>query len=299
MIKIGFSSAVCPGWDLETVVEHAASMGYDGVELRGLRGELDLPLLPRIAAHPEGVRELFRKHKVELVCLGSSASLDSKRPAEVARQKAALIEFIELASRLGCPNVRLFIGEVQRRDDPRLALARISEALLSLAPVAARRGVTLLVENGGDFCGSADLWFVIDSVDHPAVRCCWNQCNAMTLGERPTNSVPRLGGKIGLVHLCDAAFDEQGVLLDYKPLGQGDTEVAKQIELLRGLIYDRYVVFEWPKLWVDSLPAPEAVLPDAAAFLRGRIAEKQPILSAYKGDKNAPKLAARQAAAPA
>jgi sugar phosphate isomerase/epimerase len=299
MMKIGFSTAVCPGWDLETVVAQAAAMGFDGVELRGLRGELHLPLLPELAAHPRGVRESFEKNKVELVCLGSSVKLDSKAAAEVARQKAVLTEFLELAERLGCPLVRLFVGEVQRRDDPRLALARIAEALSSMAPVAARHGVTLLVENGGDFPGSADLWYLIDAVNHFAVRACWNQCHAMTLRERPTNSIPRLGHKIGLVHLCDADFDGQGVLLDYRPLGQGHVEVARQIELLRGLIFERYLVFEWPKLWVDSLPAPESVLPGVAAFLKERLAEKQPILSAYKGDKNAPRLSPRAAGAPA
>ena len=118
----------------------------------------------------------------------------------------------------------------------------------------------------------------------------------MTVGERPTNSMPRLGHKIGLVHLADADFDEQGILRDYKPLGQGQTEVARQIELLKGLIYDRYLVFEWPKMWVDSLPAPETVLPDVAKFLRQRLEEKHVILSAYKGDKHAPRLASRETA---
>ena len=41
------------------------------------------------------------------------------------------------------------------------------------------------------------------------------------------------------------------------------------------------------------MPAPELVLPKVAKFLRETIDTKQPILSAYKGDKNAPKLASR------
>ena len=162
---------------------------------------------------------------------------------------------------------------------------------MSLVPVASRFHVTLLVENGGDFPSSRDLWFLIDAVSHPAVLCCWNQLSAMSGGERPTNSIPRLGNKIGLVHLCDATFDEQGVLLEYKPLGEGNAEIARQIELLRGIIYDRYLMFEWPKLWVDTLPAPDAALPAAVKFLRERVEDRQPVLSAYKGDKQAPKMA--------
>ncbi len=293
MMKIGFSSLVCPGWDLETIVTQAQACGFDGVELRGLRGELHLPLIPALAGQPDRLRRLLDEHNVELFCLGTSATLDSRRRTELARQKTTIIEFIELAADLGCPYVRLYVGEVQRRDHHRKALARVAEALISLVPVASRHDVTLLVENGGDFPGSDDLWFLIDAVGHPAVRCCWNQCHAMTVGERPTSSIPRLGNKIGLVHVCDATFDDQGVLLDYKPPGEGDVEIARLIELLKGIIYDRCLVFEWPKMWVESLPTPQAVLPQVARFLRERVEEKQPILSAYKGDKHAPKMAPR------
>lgn len=293
MMKTGFSSLVCPGWDLKTILTQAQTCGFDGVELRGLRGELHLPLVPELAARPDRVRGLLDEHHVELVCLGTSATLDSRRREEVAGQKAAIIEFIELAAQLGCPYVRLYVGEAQPRDHHRGALPRIAEALTALVPVASRHDVTLLVENGGDFPGSDDLWHLLDAVSHPAVRCCWNQCNAMSLGERATTSLPRLSNKIALVHICDAAFDDHGVLLDYKPLGEGDVQIARQIELLKGLIYDGYLMFEWPKMWVESLPAPETVLPDVAEFLRECVNAKQSVLTAYKGDKHAPQLASR------
>ena len=291
MIKIGFSSLACPGWDLETIVTNAASMGFDGVELRGVRGELQLPVVPELARSAEHTRALFRDNNVELVCLASSSSLDSKNTRELARNTSSLVEFIELAESLGCPYVRFFIGEVGRRDHRRAALGRIAAALTSVVPIAQRHGVTLLIENGGDFPGSEDLWFLVDSVGHPALRCCWNQCHALTGGERPTISMPRLGNKIGLVHVCDAAFDDQGVLLEYRTIGEGDAEIATQINLLRGMVYNRYIVFEWPKLWDNSLEAPETVLPGAVKFLRERVEEKQAVLSAYKGDKCAPSFA--------
>lgn len=292
-MKIGFSSLACPGWDLETIVTSASEMGFDGVELRGLRGELHLPLVPELAGDPRATAAVFRQHGVELVCLASSVTLDSRRREEVARQKGILTEFVELAAKLECRFVRLFAGEVQRLDNHRAALARIAEALRSVAPIASRCGVTLLLENGGDFATSEDIWFLIDAADSPAVRCCWNQCNAKVHLERPTNSIPRLAGKLGMVHVCDATFESAGVLSEYKPPGEGDTEIARQIELLRGVAYDRYLVFEWPAMWVESLSAPEVVLPEVAKYLRERVDHRQPVLTAYKGDKYAPKLATR------
>lgn len=290
-MKIGFSSLVCPQWNLETIVNIASEYGFDGVELRGLLGEFHLPLAPELAGDPPRVKALFAQNNVELVCLGTSATLDSRRPREVIKHKAAVREFMELAAELDCPYVKLYVGEVQRWDTRHATLARIADALASLVPAAVRYNVNLLVENGGDFPGSEALWYLIDSVAHPAVRCCWNPCNAMTLRERATISVPRLGQKIAMVHVCDATFDERGVLGEYKPLGEGDVGIARLIELLKGVVYRKYLMFEWPKRWVESLPAPDAILPQTAKFLKERIEEKQSVLTAYKGDKNAPKLA--------
>ena len=124
-----------------------------------------------------------------------------------------------------------------------------------------------------------------------------NEVAAMANRERPTVSIPRLVGKIGFVHVCDAAFSEQGVLREYKPLGQGDAEVARQIELLKGLLYDGYLVFEWPKTLVDTLPEPQVALPKALEFLRERLDAEEAVLSAYKGDKRPVKMASLPAGA--
>ena len=72
--------------------------------------------------------------------------------------------------------------------------------------------------------------------------------------------------------------------------------MAKQIELLKGLAYDGYVVFEWPKLWIESLPDADTVLPSVARFLRECVDSQQAVLSAYKNDKNKPRMSARPAA---
>lgn len=292
-MKIGFSSLVCPTWNLETIASQASALGFAGVELRGLQGELHLPLAPELAADPDRVRRRFAERHVELVCLGSSGALSTKNKRESAKERSTVIEYLELAARLGCPYVRVFAGQVERWDHSRAALSRVADALLSLVAPASRLGVTLLVENNGDFSDSADLWFLMDAVAHPAIQCCWNQCNAMTLRERATISIPRLRSKIAMVHVCDAQIDENGVLGKYTPLGEGSVEVRREIELLKGVGFSGYLMFEWPKLWVDTLPAPEAALPAAAAFLKEALESKQAILSAYKGDKNAPKFAAQ------
>ena len=290
-MKMGFSSLVCPEWDLDTIIRRAPEMGFEGVELRGLGGQMDLPRVRELAGDPEQVRRRFAEAKLELVCLGTSVHLDSCLERELAEEKAVITENIELAAKLGCPYVRIFAGEIQQLDNERFALSRIAEQVASLVPVAARHNVTVLVENGGDFPGSDALWFMIDAARHPAVQACWNQGHALTVRERPTISIPRLNSRIGMVHVCDAEFDERGTLLEYKLPGRGHAEVAKQIELLKGVLYDGYLVFEWPKATVETLPEPETALPEVATFLRQCIDAEQNVLTAYKGDKRKVTLA--------
>ena len=64
----------------------------------------------------------------------------------------------------------------------------------------------------------------------------------------------------------------------------------RAIDLLRGVVYRGYLVFEWPKLWVPSLAAPDTVLPAVAEFLRARLDHRDAVLSAYKTDKHKPNL---------
>jgi sugar phosphate isomerase/epimerase len=292
-MKIGFSTRVCPQWDLGTVVTNAAKWGFDGIELHTLRGESHLPLLPELAADTGEVRRLFADNGVECVGLSTSATLGSRNRRTVAEQKGVVIEFAELAAQIGAPYVRLGAGTANRLEPRQTVLARIAEELSSLAAVVSRLGVTLLIENDGTFRGSAHMWYLIDAVGHTAVRCCWNQCHAMTVLEGPTRSIPRLGSRIGLVHLCDASIDSSGTLIEHKPLGQGDIQIARQIDLLRGVMYDRYLMVEWPGE-VRSFADADSALPDAAAFLKETRDAEPNVLSAYKGDKYAVKMAERQ-----
>ena len=294
-MKVGFSTLACPEWDLEKIVTQGSALGYDGVEIRGLRGELDLPLVPEIAGQPERTRALFAEHKLELLCLGCSATLDAKGRADLAKQRASLIEHIELAGALGCPFVRILAGEVQRWDHERAVTSRVASALVEMVPVASRHGVTILIENGGDLRGSEALWFIVDAVSHPSVRACWSQFHGAAIGERPTISIPRLGQKMEMVHLCDGVF-ENGMLADYAALGEGTTEIDRQIQFLRGIAFNGYLVFEWPKLWVHSLGEPDDVLPAALEYIRSQLAIEQKVLTAYKTDKRPAKFAPRGSA---
>lgn len=289
-MKIGFSSMVCPDWDLPTIVANAAAMKFDAVELRGLQGQLNLPSCPPLAAEPETTKALFAEAGVQLACLGTSASFTSSNPREVAKAQAEVRDYIELAASLNCPAVRVFAGELPRGGERHKTQARVADALRQLAPFAAKHHVEILVENQGDFARSKDLWFLIDAVSAPGVKCCWNPAYGLIVNERPTISIPRLGKRIRMAHITDIKLAGPGELESYVEPGTGDVELARMIDLLRGVGFAGTLVFEWPKLWVASLAEPDKILPKVQAFLTKCINAVEKPLSAYKGDKNVPTL---------
>ena len=295
-IKVGFSSTACPEWDLKTMVQRAKDLGYDGFELRALAGESHLPAAGELADDPGAVRSMMAAAGVELVCLGSSASFETSSAREAEGHSRRLIETIELAGRLGCPYVRIQMGRAFGGEH-RGTLSRVVAHVGELAPIAARHGTTILVENAGHFTNSEDLWFAVDAVAHPGVRGCWNTLNARVRGERPTTSVPRLGRTLKLVHIADGRFDRQGRFLGHELPGQGDVELDRAIQLLKGVCYQGWLVFDWP-VAAPTSGDPDGVLPGVLDFLRGELAAKQEVLSAYKGDKRPPNFHAPPAVQP-
>ena len=295
IMKIGLSSSVCPEWDLQTFVSRAAEAGFDGIELAGLQSKPYALQVPEVADNPEKVRELCTARNLELIGLSTPLTFESKKRAEVEAHKADLKRFMGLAGLLGARFVRCGMGKVGFSDTRRHALGRIAEQVASLVPLAAETGVTLLIENSGDFVTARDVWFAVDAAGHAAVQCCWNQCHALTRFEHATISLPQIAQKVGLVHLADCVFE--GGVAQYRPLGQGNAEIALQVELLTGLVYDGYVVLGRPEFPLQSTPEPGAELAEAVQYLRGLLAVERNPLSAYKSDKRPVKLALRATAA--
>lgn len=291
-MKLGFSTAICPDWDLDTIIDRAGAFGYDTVELCNLQGEPHLPASMTLTRNAEVVASKFRDGGVEPVCLATRNCFHWKDPHQVALHQTEVREVLALAGGLGCPFVRVFAGDLLRGRHKDHVQAQVIRALRELAPVAAACRTTLVLENGGGFGGSRDTWFVLDAVNHPAVRCCWNPRQARLSGDRDSLAVPRLGRWVAMTRVTPARLDGS-----HSPDGAStdpsDPEIERCLDLLRGLGDDGPLI-------VDAPPDPHAGLADAASVLPAVLADLRavlerraatPVLTAYKGDKNAPKFA--------
>lgn len=294
-MNVAFSTAGYPHWDVTAVIEKAAAYGFDAVELRSLPAQLHMPLAEELNRQSAALVAAAEAKRVRILCLATHAVFSERDGRLLDANKAHVIEQIVLASRLGCPYVRVLAGTLpdlpirllgkERRDS---TIVRIARALHGLGMQAAAKGVTLLVQNSGDFCESADLWQIVEAADSPGVRCAWNSMAARSVGEMATTAIPRLASRLKLVHIADGRFDGQHRLIERTALGEGELDVYGTIQLLRGIAYRGTIVFDHPTVWAAE-PTADAQLDAAAKTLRAMLDEKPVPLTAYKGDKFPPR----------
>lgn len=123
-MKLAFSTLGCPGWSLDRVVDAAVLYGFEGVELRGIAGELDIRKSPDFSA--DGVsrsRVMFEDAGIRIISVDCSARLSYVEVDEIHRNMQEAKDYIVLASEVGaaCARLRrLHSGrcDTRRRDPP-------------------------------------------------------------------------------------------------------------------------------------------------------------------------------------
>src|SRR5256884_2557025 len=107
-LPIGFSTLGCPTWSWLKILDFAEQNGFAAVELRGLEGMMDLPSRPEFAdGQIEQSKKDVASRGLRISCVSSSANMHDTGQ-EHEKQLADARRFIDLASRLGAPYVRVF-----------------------------------------------------------------------------------------------------------------------------------------------------------------------------------------------
>lgn len=240
-MKYAFMSFSCPKARFGEMIALAREFGYDGVE-------------PRIdAEHRHGVelgakpakRQEFRRQAeaegVAVCCIATSCRFADPKTAPGFLEE--LRGAIDLAADLGAPAIRVFggkLGENLGRDD---AVSLVAESLASAADQAADRGVTLCMETHDEWTDPLHVRAVMQQVNHPAVAVNWDVIHPVrSSGCTIDQAFEILRPWICHVHFHDARKDTGFKLC---PVGSGDIDHARAVELLKGLPYQGYLSGEW------------------------------------------------------
>lgn len=267
--KIAFSTLGCPKWSLDQVIEFAVSHSYDGVELRGLQGQLDLTKCPEFSSVEAilATRKKFRKKRLKIVNLGSSASLHHADAAILQKNIREAKQFIDLAAKLDCPYVRVFPNNLPKEEPKEKTLERIASALKELGQYAGGKGVTVLMETHGDVVYTKDIMRVMELTNHPSVGLVWDVVNMWSITkEDPLEVYAALKPYIKHTHLKDISFDVDKIR--YVLFSNGVAPVLKAIDLLRRDHFKGFYSFEWEKLWHPEIEEPAIAFADFSKKIR-------------------------------
>src|ERR1700716_1063354 len=98
-LPLAFSTLGCPAWEWKKILEFAGQHGFAAIELRGLEGNLDLPVHPIFAAERiEQTKREIRASKLRIACVSSSANLYVADPEKRAKELGDARRFIDLAT---------------------------------------------------------------------------------------------------------------------------------------------------------------------------------------------------------
>jgi sugar phosphate isomerase/epimerase len=272
-LPIAFSTLGCPLWSWKAILEAADRLGYGGVELRGVAGEMDLPKVPELSGSrlAETKKDLAALGIV-ISDLGASSRMHEKDPAVREKQVDEGRRFIDLAQALSVPYVRMFGDKLPPEEPKEEVMKRVVEGFQQMAAYAKPAGVTVIIESHGDFTHSSDLAQILKSVGSPNFALLWDAHHTFVAGlEAPAFTWKQLGSQVRHTHLKDSV--PEGTERRYVLTGTGQVPVKEQVRVLATGGYKGFYCFEWEKKWHPEIEEPEIAFPQYAKTMREYLAE--------------------------
>jgi sugar phosphate isomerase/epimerase len=284
MHKISFGSwafALGPYADhpvpFEPLVKRLAELGYDAVEIWGVKHHVTLDQFPTSDSRA-ALRQMLADAKLE--CAGYACDQGGLDPSDAKQAPLYLEQLarnIELCRDLGTTNLRIDSGVAPnpRLDDAgrEAAIARTAELWQKAAALAEQAGIRLLgeIEPGLQFNRPSEILSLINQIPHPSFQILFDLthaycCTVANAGRTLTEVLPggveelldRLSPRIGGLHLADADGEvDAGGAGVHAPFTVGRLDCKALMPKLLALPNIEYLTLDmagWPGAW-DLLEA--------------------------------------------
>ena len=254
-------------WTIDQFVCHAAELGAGAVAIQSIHvGDTS----------PEALGQL--RSTLEQLALRPTLSWghsDGLRGGASPERERELHKALELASALGARMVRVVCGDHGSWREPAALRKRaLTPMLKRAAEAAAARGLELAVENDADLT-AADLADLIRSVRAPNVGVCFDDGNAVRIGEDPLRAAELLACLVRMVHLKDLivlpeSVGDPAAWWPTVPLGRGELDLHGILDRLVADGFDGCVFVELSAMH-PSWPDEDEAVREGLAFLRARL----------------------------
>ena len=260
---LSFSTLGCPDWNFKQVTDFASQHNYQGIELRGLLRQMDLPKCPEFNT-PKNIAEtisIMKDKNLAFVDLGSSTNLHIADATERLKNLIEARRFIDLAQQIFCPFVRVFPNKIPPGQDKNEAMDLIIKGLLELGEHAKGSNVSVLIETHGDLVWSSDIEKVMQAAYNEHTGLVWDITNMWSITKEPPPDVyEKLKKYIRHTHVKDLKMIDGKE--HYVFLGRGEVPIFTAIDALEMGGYNGYYSFEWEKLWHPEIGEAAEALAD-------------------------------------
>ena len=266
-MKIGFSTIACPDFDVSQVIQIAKKNNYDSIEIRFLKGTVDLASLPEFSeAMIHQTKKKFIDAGIEVVAVDTSVRMNAKDP-EVRKKNVLLArQNIAIAKGLGATMIRVFGGPLLPEQSEEESLNLIAKGLGEIASMSIQDGILTLLETHDDFSTSPRCLELYSRGDCKDLYILWDTLHSFRHGESPEYTWAQLGDRIKHIHIKDS-FIANSTKFDFAPTGEGVMPMKKIINLLKSKKYLGKLHFEWEKGWHPEIDGPEISLPHFSKYI--------------------------------
>jgi sugar phosphate isomerase/epimerase len=217
-----------PGYDVFAFLDRAAADGFTGVSIN-INGANYRQLSGTSVAHQRAVGARLRE--LRLRCDLETSGTDLPH----------LETILGVCGNLGAEQLRTYMRHAGSVAE---TIERTIADLRAAAPVFARAGVRLMLENHEDFSG-AEMAAILSAVDHPAMGVLYDYGNSMMVGEEPMTALAAMLPYVRSAHLKDHAcrVSESGErqILGV-PVGSGTLPIAEGTRALVAAGLDRIIL---------------------------------------------------------
>ena len=243
-MKLSFSTSERSEIKINSAFDLAKNLGYSGVELNMADyAELNNPTI--INTFKRNILE----YKVEVPLI--NAKCDLSEDISMDSKIDAIKSTIDFASKLNVKYVRIYAKstdiEQSTFDD---AIKAIIDSLLSYA---SSKNVVLLIETIGYYSDTNKLVELLDFFSSDNLGVLWDCVYPFALhGEKPSESIKRLGAYVKHIHVKDFTVNKQGEI-KYCLMGEGELPFNDIFDALRSLNYEGFISYELKNEWYDEI----------------------------------------------
>ncbi len=255
-MKYAFMSFSTPTLSFEQMLDVAIAYGYDGVEPRLDSNHAHGVEVGATQNERRQIRDLSQRKGVDIACIATSIRYsDPEQTQEMIKQTH---ERIDLAGDVGAPVIRVFGGRIPEGLTRDQAIDLVADSLREVADHAAERGVVVCLETHDDWCDPAHVAAVLTRVNHSAIAANWDVMHPVKrAGVSIDSAFYTLRTWIKHLHIHDG--NQAGLV----PIGQGDIDHRRVVELLKSIDYRGFLSGEW----INWEP-PEVHLPRELATIK-------------------------------